>query len=151
MDSLISGFRPSLRWSRSAAGDVILTSFRCSRSHSTKKSKSVHQLPGCSHFAHFAHLSLIAWVFFALSLTESQRGSSNFWSEEYRQRFLMKRRGVSPYGGLLVRLCPNNADLALRQFSKKGVPTDCLVRRSLPVGHLLRKQERPPIAGLRTL
>ena len=58
-----------------------------------KKNKSAHQLVVYPHLAHFAFV-LERLGFFALSAVS--KANSNFSSEEYRQRFRIKRRGVSP-------------------------------------------------------
>ena len=60
------------------------------------ENKRAHQLLGCAHFVHFAICPRTLWCFCTKCYAVS-KASSNFSSEEYRQRLLrLKRRGVSP-------------------------------------------------------
>ena len=105
---LISGFRPSLRWSRSAASDVILVAVEV-----TIPTKQLR--PPIAGLPALCHLSWLAWVF-SSSLVQCKRRRQI--SRVKNIDSVVELSGVAfrlapPYGRLLVRSSINAAQKQL--------------------------------------
>ena len=94
---------------------------------------------------------------FALSIMQCSikpnavsKASSNFSSEEYRQCFRTKRRGVSPSppdGGLLVELLENCLNYRLQNLSEDIVAVSCYIFAGNDTNQLLSVCRKSLISG----